>query len=512
MRKLIAVLLMMAILLGLASTAMAVKPKTLEIYWIANAVKAKEAEWAPVREGVEEAINEYIEPLINANVHFHLVNWDDWETDALQPLLNDERIDLIFTADWRDYVQEINADKLVALDADVLLSEYGPDIIEGPNALSADFLDGVRYGKSQLIYGIPTNKELCVPTGLLVNKTAALEIGWDPEKDPVRSTEELEPWLEKYKARYPDKYPYLMEKGRWSDEPWNHEWIGIEEDALSMKYAKQEDGTFDETVYSIYETPEQEAHIRLMYAWAQKGYIAPDAATYNYNEIFGTGDFLVFTQPLKGNNIKAVEMYTANHPDDLPPFECVEIILQDKYKVTTQAGGSMFAIPMSAKYKEKAMQYLNLMHSDETLVNLMLFGKEGVNYNKVNDRQVEKIDDAHWWYGLHGGAWTVGNTKLQYVLTDEDPDKNALLQEFAVGAPKTASYGFRFDKTKAPKLVDAVKDAAAKFARPLMVGAVDPDDPELGLEAFRKALKDAGIDELKTEVERQYNEWKDWMK
>ena len=181
MRKLVAVLLTMALLLGLASTALATKPKTLEIYWIANAAKDKEAEWAPVRDGVEAAINEYIEPLINANVHFHLVNWDDWETDALQPLLNDERIDLIFTADWRDYVQEINADKLVALDADVLLSEYGPDIIEGPNALSADFLDGVRYGKNQLIYGIPTNKELCVPTGLLVNKTAALEIGWDPE-------------------------------------------------------------------------------------------------------------------------------------------------------------------------------------------------------------------------------------------------------------------------------------------------------------------------------------------
>lgn len=499
MRKLIALLLTLALVLGTASAALAKSAYMLDIYWIGNEDNEE------IRTGVQDAINAYIEPLIGANVTFHIVNWDRWTDEALAPLLAGEKVDLIFTADWRDYVQEINAGALTPLEDQ--LAENGQDILA---TLSADFIEGAKY--NGMLYGIPTNKELCVPTGFIVNKTAALAIGWDPDKDPVKTTEELEPWLAKYKEMFPDNYPYLMEKGRWSDEPWNHEWIGIEEDALSMKYAKQEDGTFDETVYSIYETPEQEAHIRLMYAWAQKGYIAPDAATYNYNEIFGTGDFLVFTQPLKGNNIKAVEMYTANHPDDLPPFECVEIILQDKYKVTTQAGGSMFAIPMSAKYKEKAMQYLNLMHSDETLVNLMLFGREGVNYNKVNDRQVEKIDDAHWWYGLHGGAWTVGNTKLQYVLTDEDPDKNALLQEFAVGAPKTASYGFRFDKTKAPKLVDAVKDAAAKFARPLMVGAVDPDDPELGLEAFRKALKDAGIDELKTEVERQYNEWKDWMK
>ena len=41
-----------------------------------------------------------------------------------------------------------------------------------------------------------------------------------------------------------------------------------------------------------------------------------------------------------------------------------------------------------------------------------------------------------------------------------------------------------------------------------MVGAVDPDDPEKGLEAFRKALKDAGIDALKEEVEAQYDTWR----
>ena len=153
------------------------------------------------------------------------------------------------------------------------------------------------------------------------------------------------------------------------------------------------------------------------------------------------------------------------------------------------------------------MQYLNLMHSDPELVNLMLFGAEGVNYTKVNDVQVELIDDANW-YGMHGGAWTVGNTKLQYVLTTEDPEKNAKLQEYALDAPMTASYGFRFDKNKAETL-EAVETVVKQYARSLMVGAVDPDDPEKGLEAFRKALKEAGIDELKEEVERQYKEWKD---
>ena len=277
-----------------------------------------------------------------------------------------------------------------------------------------------------------------------------------------------------------------------------------------MKFAKNEDGEFDETVYSIYETDEQKAHIELMYKWAQLGYIAPDAASYNYNKIFGTGDFLVYTQPLKGNGIKTVEMMAANKVS-YADFSCTEIILQDKYKVTSQAGGSMFAIPKTGR-PDEAMTYLNLMHSDPVLVNLMLFGREGVHYKKVNDTQVEKIDDEHWWYGMHGGAWTVGNTTLQYVLTSEDPAKNKMLQEYANDAPKTASFGFRFNKKSVAETLGAVETVVKAFWMPLMVGAVDPEDPERGLEAFRKALKEAGMDELKAEVEAQYETWKTSLK
>lgn len=501
MRKLTALLLVLAMLTGLVSTAAAKTAYTLDIYWIAN------KDDPSVRAGVEEAINEYLAELYegrqvkaNMQVSFHLVPWDPaWTEQAIGALLNDEKIDLIFTADWEGYVQEIQARKLVPLGD--LLDNYGGDILA---SLPADFLEGVKYNGQ--IYGIPTYKELCVPTGLIVNKTAAAQIGWDPDKDPVRTTEELEPYLAKYKALYPDKYPYLMEQGRWSDEPWGHDWIGLKGDVLSMKYAGDENGRFDETVYSIYETDVQEAHIRLMYRWAQLGYIAPDAATYDYNGIFGTGDFLVFTQPLKGNGIKSTEMYAANKAAGVPDFECTEITMQDLYKVTCQAGGSMFAIPKSSKKKDAAMQYLNLMHSDPVLVNLMLFGREGVNYYKVNETQVELAADANW-YGLHGGAWTVGDTALQYVLTTEKPDKNLLLQEYGNDAPKTASYGFRFNKKPVADIVDAVEAVVEEYRIPLMVGAVDPDDPVKGLEAFRKALKDAGIDELKREVEDQYEIW-----
>ena len=121
MRKLVAIVLALSLILGLASTAFAAKDYTLDIYWIGNKDDEK------IRKGVEEAVNEYVEDKIKAKVAFHIINWDDWTDQALKPLLDGEKIDLIFTADWRDYVQEITAGALTPLDDQ--LEQNGKDIL-----------------------------------------------------------------------------------------------------------------------------------------------------------------------------------------------------------------------------------------------------------------------------------------------------------------------------------------------------------------------------------------------
>ena len=496
MRKLISFFLVLVMALAAVPGALAARTYTLDIYWVGN------GDAPEIRAGVEEAINTYIEPKIGAKVVFHIVPWDNWKTDAVDALTERyEKMDLIFTADWEYYSDLVAANMLYPLGD--LIDQHGKDL-----NLSDSFWNGVKIHNQ--IYGVPTNKELCVPMGFLVNKTAAEAIGWDPEKEPVTKTEDLEPWLARYKEQNPDGYPFLFDAdpvGRWVDEPWINDWSGLENNAVAMRMAQLEDGSFDETVYSIFETPEQEAHIRLMYDWVQKGYIDPETIHYTDKGLgrFGRGDFLVYTQALKGNNIKAVEMYTANYDASSEPWECTEIIMQPKYIVTAHTAGAMFSIPITSNNPDKAMQYLNLMHSDPTLVNLMLFGQEGVNYTKVNDTQVEVNPDAAW-YNVHAGAWTVGDVSLQYVLTNEDPEKNQKLIEFANGVPETVCLGFRFNKKKLN--VDAVNAVIREYGNPLMVGIVDPDDPEKGIEAMKEKLKEAGIDDIVAAAQKQYEDWK----
>ncbi len=496
MRKLLSLVLALAMVLALVPSAMA-DDYTLDIYWVGN------GDNEAVRQGVEAAVNAYVEPLIGAKVSYHIVGWGDWNDKAINALQSGEKMDLIFTADWEGYGVEVSGGLLMPLDD--LLEQYGQGIKE---TLPQTFLDGVKV--NGVLYGIPTNKELCVPEGVVINKTAANAIGWDvqPEDENIKSLADLEPYFAKYKEMFPDKYPYLMDgqAGRWPDEPWCPDWAGMGTNSIAMKMAKGEDGNFDETIYSIFATPEQEEHIRLMYDWGQKGYIDPDTAltSFDYNATFGRGDFLAYALPLKGNNIKGAEMYQANATTE---FEFVEITMQPKYVVTTHAGGSMFAIPVTCKNPEAAMKYINLMHSDKELVNLMLFGAEGQNYNKIDDNTVEVIADANW-YGVHGGAWTVGNTLLQYVTKGEDPEKNALLQSYADDAIATASLGFRFVKDNVADQIAAVDAVVSEMANPLMCGQVDPDDPALGIEALKAALTDAGMNEVLAEVQTQYDAWK----
>src|SRR5688572_28972540 len=114
-RKFIALLLlitMLAVVASCAPTAAPTEPSageesagessgevvTLDYYWIGNGDTDQRAL-------VEEAINEYVEPMIGVNVVFHIVGWGDWETRAVTALQAGEKMDIFFTADWRNYMQ-----------------------------------------------------------------------------------------------------------------------------------------------------------------------------------------------------------------------------------------------------------------------------------------------------------------------------------------------------------------------------------------------------------------------
>ena len=454
-----------------------------------------------VRTQVQQVVSDYVQPLIGARVEFVLVSWGDWDAKALTALQAGEHVDIFFTADWKSYARSVLQGAFTPLNDDAgdhgnLLEEYGQDILSG---LNPAFIEGTKI--NGLNYAVPTNKELCVPQGYLINAAAAQEVGLDAQS--IRTAWDLEPYLAQYKELYPSRYGYLTDK-RWSDEPWADSFTaGLNYNLLSMKLAPEADGTYDETIYSIWETEENRAFAQLMYRYAQAGYIDPDASLAQYDVLsaFNAGHFLSYTAPLKGDGIKAQEMANASGNPDL---RLIEVYTQPKVVTTTHTGGSMLAIPTTSLHPVEAMKFINLMHADTHLLDLMVYGVPETMWTFAEDGRVELIDSS--WYSAHGGAWTMGNTALQHVTTQEDPDKNSRLQAYSQDAQHHASLGFRY--LCPPELesqMAALNNVAESYYNALLTGGLNPDT---ALPEFISRLKAAGIDALRQDVQRQYDQWK----
>ncbi|MBN1246603.1 MAG: extracellular solute-binding protein [Anaerolineae bacterium] len=469
----------------------------LDYFWVAN----QDTDQRPL---VEAAINEYIEPLIGANVSFHLIPWGDWATKAVTGLQAGEKIDIFFTADWYYYMQLASEGLFRALNDDDgefgnLFEEYGQGILAGlaPAFVPGTQIDGVNYA-------VPTNKELTVPEGFLYNIDLAEEIGMtEADAAAIKNYDDLKPWLEKAKAARPDEYPYIT-SGRDGFKPWPQDVAsGVSGDLINMYITPDANGVWDETIYVLPETDEEQslyAHMREFY---ENEWIHPDAGldTYDPNQPFNAGQFFLYPMPLKGNNIKAQEMINSSGNADL---RVGEIYGQAKVNITTHAGGSMLAIPTLSDYAVQAMKYINLMHSDSKLVNMQLFGVEGTHWEFEDDGRVNLLDSG--WYGAHPGAWTVGNIMMQAVTNKEDPDKNRLLVEYAFDSLDHIALGFRFRTEPVAPELTAVNAVLTGTMRGLRTGYIDPEEV---LDTFIADLEAAGVYTIRDEVETQYTAWRE---
>ena len=469
---------------------------TLDYYWVGNA----DTDQRPL---VEAAINEYVGPKIGVNVVFHIIGWNDWATKAVTALQAGEKIDIFFTADWWHYMQLASEGLFRPLNDDSgeygnLLELYGQDILKtlNPAFITGTQIDGVNYA-------VPTNKELTVPEGFLYNVAVAEEIGFTPEiAASIKSYADMEPWLAKAKEAYPDMYPYLTD-GRDGFSPWLQDLAsGVSGYLVNMKIAPDASGNFDETIVKVYESDYAKQHFATMRDWYLKGYIHPDAGldTFDTSVYLNAGNFFIEPMPLKGNNIKAQEMVNSSGNAEL---RLGEIYGQPKINITTHAGGSMLAIPMLSEYPVQAMKFVNMMHSDSTLLNMMLFGVEGTHWEFEADGRVNLIESG--WYGAHPGAWTLGNTMLQAVTNKEDPDKNRMLIEYSNDAIDHPSLGFRFRTEPVAAELTAVNAVNDGMSQALYTGYVDP---EVELPKLIQALKDAGFEAIYDEVVKQYEAWK----
>ena len=458
-------------------------PYVIDYYMLANSA-------SPDVNIVMDEINKITLPKFNAKVNITMIDWNDWFSKVNGDIRAGSKVDVVFTADWHQYMDSIAGDYFIPLND--LLDEYGAPT---KAQLGETFISGCKV--DGVLYGIPTDKELAVNGGFVYNKTLLDKYGLKVNKN-WKSLRDWEPLLKVIKENEPQVCP-LFVYGIWCHP--------------NLIYYLPCELVFDgdknnDVIQWAYDNPAYMNELRTARDFFLKGYIPHEMAGMLEtdvmswaNRLIAKGNFFLTTLPLKPGKGKSTElMATLEVPGiEYDEFETFPLLVN-----TRHCGGSMLAISKTSKDPVKAMQFINEMHTNPQLTNLLAWGIEGKHYTVVseNPKRVQPVENNNWTPSVL--VWTFGNVFNVHLSAVEPKDKYNLLASTKVGIPQHIANGYRFNPAKHQDIITVINTISDEYAIPIRIGAVDPDK---SVAAMRAEMNAAGFRELKEAIDADFRRW-----
>jgi Maltose-binding periplasmic proteins/domains len=451
-------------------------------------------------QNMENALNKMMEKDIGVHVTFEPVNLMNSQNDAVLKVSAGEQLDVMLNA----FTSVGNVvDKGLVVPLDDYLNEYGQDILAHSHTADMCSYEGQ-------IYGITTGDVIGNQYGYMIKKQY-----WDKynlaeltgySEDKVYTMDEI------------DKIFEIVKKGEganfYCDVPWNttaepmnngymeYDKLG---GSLASGVLMLNRSFTDTTIYNLFETPEYAKYCDLKYKWAQKGYIAPDAAvtTESPDSIVAQDNYLgVFYW---GAPQKLIT-YDKTIGSDLV---CLNIV--PRYMAYNGGSVIQWSVPITSKNPQKAVEAINYIYKNPEAAWIIEFGLEGEDYKVVDTqgdlKQIEFLakDLQSLPYYMPYGIW--GNT-LQWPAVAPAPiNQGELKQALDDAVPdsrKSPALGYSFNQEPVATEIAAVNTVINQYTPSLNCGALDPNK---ALPEFISDLKDAGMDKIIAEQQSQFNAW-----
>ena len=430
---------------------------------------------------VEDAVNEITVPAIGVRVHLLNVPIQQHAQYIGQMIANGEQIDLV-TAGLTYPISNMAADGLL-LPVGGLLERYGKDIKE----LFKEKIHAGYIGND--LYGIPGRVNIAAAGGLLYNKALAEQASIHIP-DPC-SLEDLDEVFAEIQEKLPGIYGTAFIKRDVSLMNFIYEMESYGNGLY--EYGVTYEPWNNTNIENLYESDQYRQFCHKIRQWQVKGYIPPNIMTSTI---------------LPGDRLDAGQifcLYTGYSPMQNmtqltdPDYEMVRTT--DALTSTGYVQERMWAVPVTSKKPEKAMEFLNLLYTDDELANILTNGVEDLHYTRVSDHVIAHTDNMDY----HRIFTFFGNEQHcdQWLPATEDTLSAQI--EFENSARKTLTMGYTFDSSSVERELEAVDAVIAIYAPALECGMLE--DVDGGLELFIEELKKAGIDRIVEENRRQLSLW-----
>lgn len=439
---------------------------------------------------VIEEVNKYTEEKIGVKLKVVSIGWGDYN-QKMQVIINTgDKWDLCFTCSWaNDYLQ--NAQKGAFLELDEYLENQGKEMKEN---VDPRFWEAAKVGG--VTYGVPSEKEIGSNPMWVFTKEYVDK--YDIPYEEIHTLEDLEPWLQVIKENEPNVVPMYLTKDYTAPT-----YMDKIQDPIGIEYG---DDTL--TVKNVFETEKMRSTLDTMRKYYLAGYINKDAATASDDKsikrFVTKGDGQPFAELIWGKDLG---------------YEVVASEIMDTQITNASARGALTAINKNSEHPEKAMEFLNLVNTDEYLRNLLNYGIEGVHYEKVDatDEEKKEAEGKKYVYDVKVKLneetkkdysvpyWVQGGLFNTYVLENEPLDKWATFKEFNDSSEEAPSFGFDFNLDKVSTQVAGFRNVLDEFGKSLYTGSVDPEEY---LPQLQKKLEATGVQDVIDEMQSQIDEWK----
>ncbi|MBQ9411750.1 MAG: ABC transporter substrate-binding protein [Oscillospiraceae bacterium] len=446
----------------------------------------------PDLQAVENAINAITEEKINVHVHFLTVPIMDMPTKLGLMVAGNEEIDIVATGLLSSPAQFAAQGLLQPLDEYI---ENSAVLKEKAGAmLEACKVNGKLYAYPGTLYP-------GTGVALYYDKDVAAELGINmPEH--VNDPTELEPCWQAVLDAGSALYPVSLGDG--INQEMNFGFV-FEDlgDHTSISYGAILDPFNGTTVEDWYESETYEKQIRMIQGWYEAGYTLPDSISngLSTHATMEAGQCFSFFGPYATGTDEGYWSNTTHH--NVGAVHIGDTSISGANVLQTSWG-----IASTSTKAEAAIRFAELIYSDPEVATLYRYGVEGLDWVKVEgtDHTItypDGIDSSSVGYGSFIPLF--GDELQTPVLSPRDDSFYDVYEAMSIHNAKPFKYlGYSFDPSSVMSQVTAVQAVITKYGPSLNVGVTDVDSmwPK-----FVSDLKDAGIDDIVAENQRQLDAW-----
>ena len=435
---------------------------------------------------VSKAVDEIAVKNIGCHVQIKRIESGDYSQKLALALAGQEDIDICHMAPRYNFYS--HAAKGAFLPLDELIEKYAKDTY---NDIPEAFWDAAKINGE--IYGIPNYQIVGRRNGFVVLKSLLDKYNFDLSK--VTRLEDMEPFFEAVKNGE-DSNMRIFSNAAGAYEWGLIHYIGL--DPLGSEKYPAVVRCNDEslTVVNQFETEEFASFCNLMRKWYIKGYNPQQGSSDNSADLEMQGLSCARLDNIPPGYIPTFKKQRGGRDVDT-------VIIDPPFVNTSNVIATMNCVSKFSKNPDKAVQFINMVDQNiDNVYNILCYGIEGVHYNKIGENRIEKIENSGYDPNM---SWEFGNNFNAYLYGEQEDNVWEETKKVNETAIVSNVLGFSPDTEPIKTEMASCEAVIGEYLGTLTLGAVDPEEK---LPEFQKKLKQAGVDKVIEEFQKQIDEWK----